>query len=103
MNMALDEVLWVTGIAPRIRFYQWDHPAVSFGYFGRYEDVAHHNDQQELVRRCTGGGVVFHGQDLTYAVIVPSSALLNQMPAVSIYHLVHQAIQHALGQCGIAA
>ena len=58
MNMALDEVLWRTATAPSLRFYRWDHPAISFGYFGQYTDVISYAPQYELVRRCTGGGLI---------------------------------------------
>ncbi len=38
--MAIDEALLEIATRPTIRFYQWDHPALSFGYFGRFADVA---------------------------------------------------------------
>src|SRR6516162_1777209 len=61
MNMAIDEALLENANLPVIRFYQWDHPALSFGYFGRYSDVV--RQERDLVRRWTGGGIVFHGED----------------------------------------
>jgi lipoate-protein ligase A len=40
MNMAIDEALLHTAVVPTIRFYRWRSPALSFGYFGKFSDVA---------------------------------------------------------------
>lgn len=103
MNMALDEVFWQSALAPCLRFYQWDHPALSFGYFGRYADVAEYKSERELVRRCTGGGVVFHGSDLTYALIIPANNHCPESSSMAIYARVHEAIQTGLRDVGIEA
>ena len=91
MNMAIDEALLEFVETPSLRFYRWDHPALSFGYFGRFADVAEH--KRDLVRRWTGGGIVFHGDDLTYSLVIPAFA----ESSMSIYEKIHRAIQIALG------
>src|SRR6478609_4312388 len=73
MNMAIDEALLETVVVPSIRFYRWRSPALSFGYFGRFSDVARYAAQRDLVRRWTGGGIVFHGDDVTYSIVIPMS------------------------------
>ena len=73
MNMALDEALLEHATVPSIRFYQWYSPALSFGYFGNFNEVAMYEHERDLVRRWTGGGIVFHGDDLTYAIVVPAN------------------------------
>jgi lipoate-protein ligase A len=103
MHMALDEVLWQCTSTPCLRFYQWDHPAVSLGYFGCYTDIAQYERQWDLVRRCTGGGVVFHGNDLTYALIIPADGQQPEHSPMAIYGRVHEAIQRALRDLGIRA
>ena len=60
MNMAIDEALLEYAAVPLIRFYRWQSPALSFGYFGRFTDVASYQCERDLVRRWTGGGIVFH-------------------------------------------
>src|SRR4030095_721878 len=72
MNMAIDEALLESASAPSIRFYRWESPALSFGYFGRFADVADKASERDLVRRWTGGGIVFHGEDLTYSIVIPA-------------------------------
>ena len=103
MNMALDEILWHTATLPRLRFYGWDHPAASFGYFGRYSDVVQFESDHDLVRRCTGGGIVFHGDDLTYALTIPAAAHLRSSAPTAVYAGVHTAIARALQELGTAA
>src|ERR1700745_4326914 len=39
LNMAVDEALLAGATQPAIRFYRWDHPALSFGYFGKFTDI----------------------------------------------------------------
>ena len=69
MNMAIDEALLESATVASIRFYGWHSPALSFGYFGRFSDVAIYAGERDLVRRWTGGGIVFHGDDLTYSIV----------------------------------
>src|SRR5216117_1382392 len=73
VNMAIDEALLESAAVPSIRFYGWPSPALSFGYFGRFSDVATYAGKRDLVRRWTGGGIVFHGKDFTYAIIIPAT------------------------------
>jgi len=103
MNMAIDELLWHSATAPRLRFYEWDYPALSFGYFGHYSEVARFAPERELVRRCTGGGVVFHGSDLTYALVIPGNVRGQETSSMTIYQRVHEAVQRAMRDVGIAA
>src|ERR1700682_3117192 len=84
LNMAIDEALLEHASSPSIRFYRWDHLALSFGYFGKFADVAN-STERDLVRRWTGGGIVFHGDDLTYSIVVPATSEFFSTPPRSIY------------------
>ena len=95
-NMALDETLLESANRPLIRFYRWDHPALSFGYFGKFADVAPHATHRDMVRRWTGGGIVFHGDDLTYALVIPASLRPLHASSKSVYAAVHTAVRDAL-------
>lgn len=96
LNMAIDEALLELVTLPMIRFYRWLCPSLSFGYFGRYMDVAPHESEREIVRRWTGGGTVFHGSDLTYSLIIPASDPLFSESSMSIYQKIHRVIQKVL-------
>jgi len=103
MNMAIDEALLESAAAPSIRFYRWESPALSFGYFGRFADVADKASERDLVRRWTGGGIVFHGEDLTYSVVIPASDPVFAESSMSIYENVHRALRKALVANGQSA
>src|ERR1700704_1202394 len=94
MNMAIDEALLEIASAPSIRFYRWGQPALSFGYFGKFGDVAEHERERDLVRRWTGGGIVFHGDDLTYSIIIPTNDSVFAESSTSIYEQIHRAVSH---------
>jgi lipoate-protein ligase A len=101
LNMAIDEALLEFATQPTIRFYQWDHPALSFGYFGRFAEVE--NEPRDLVRRWTGGGIVLHGEDLTYSLVIPSSDAAFAESSTSIYEKVHKALGAGLAASGLQA
>ena len=100
INMALDEALLEQATQPSIRFYRWNHPALSFGYFGKYLDVETFADHRDIVRRWTGGGIVFHGDDLTYSLVIPANHSVFARQAMAIYETIHRAIKTALGTTG---
>jgi lipoyl(octanoyl) transferase len=100
MNMAIDEALLESMEMPAIRFYRWDHPALSFGYFGRFCDVENLSKEHDLVRRRTGGGIVFHGNDLTYSIVIPPGDPSFSESSMSIYEKTHEALRVALAACG---
>src|SRR5439155_25532280 len=96
MNMAIDEALLETARAVSIRFYRWKLPALSFGYFGKFADVAEYVNERDLVRRWTGGGIVFHGDDLTYSIVIPASDAAFSDSSMLIYEKIHCALRDAL-------
>ena len=100
MNMAIDEALLEWAAIPTIRFYRWNSPALSFGYFGRFSDVAIYAAERDLVRRWTGGGIVLHGDDLTYSIMIPASDPAFSESSIWIYEQIHRALADALNGVG---
>ena len=96
MNMAIDEALLESVAVPAIRFYRWKSPALSFGYFGRFAKVADYAAERDLVRRWTGGGIVFHGDDLTYSIIIRAQDAMFAQSSAFIYAAIHSALRDAL-------
>ena len=103
LNMALDEALLERAAAPLLRFYRWRRPAISFGYFGHYGEVADQSGHREIVRRWTGGGIVPHGEDLTYSMIIPATDPFFSHSSLEIYAKLHEAIRLGLAASGIEA
>lgn len=93
LNMALDEVLLGDAVAPLMRTYRWERPAVSFGYFGKHASITGSWPGREIVRRMTGGGIVPHGEDLTYSLIVPESDAFAASSPREVYRRVHESIR----------
>jgi lipoyl(octanoyl) transferase len=103
MNMAIDEALLEYATDPLIRLYRWQSPALSFGYFGRFADVASYQRERDLVRRWTGGGIVFHGEDLTYSIVIPASDPVFAETSTLIYERIHHVLCNVLAETGQAA
>jgi lipoate-protein ligase A len=99
-NMAIDEALLEIANIPTIRFYRWHSPALSFGYFGKFSNVAIYTPERDLVRRWTGGGIVFHGEDLTYSMVIPANDPVFDDSSIAIYEKIHRALACALNGMG---
>jgi len=109
-NMAVDFLLLKRypagggGARARFRHYGWHRPAFTFGYSQKIDfarsvlpaDAA----GAELCRRPTGGGVVDHRDDWTYALVIPRAHALCEAPAPESYRVVHACIAEALGALG---
>jgi lipoyl(octanoyl) transferase len=100
INMAIDEALLDSAAVTTIRFYRWLSPALSFGYFGKFSDVANYAAERDLVRRWTGGGIVLHGDDLTYSIVIPASDPIFDQSSTAIYEKIHRALANALNGFG---
>jgi len=105
MNMAIDEALAAGGQdgPPVFRFYDWLSPSISIGYGQRVNQVIDRQlcvaDNIPVVRRPTGGGVVFHGIDITYSVVLQPGMAADIYDA---YKKVQSRIQRAFAQMGVA-
>ena len=103
-NMALDEALLesVSRLGqPVLRFYGWMDPAATFGYFQKYADVERATPLRPLIRRPTGGGIVPHDADWTYALVFPPGHEWHLLKAGESYRRVHEWIQAAFAQLKI--
>jgi lipoate-protein ligase A len=104
MNMSIDELLLQeadqTGV-PVIRIYGWDRKSVSIGYVQSYEAAPY--QEYTVVRRPTGGGIVYHDNDLTYTAVVPSTHEICKLNRMDSYHVFHRAVQQALADFGLTA
>src|SRR5262249_22839498 len=91
MNMSIDEALLESTSIPSIRFYGWRSLALSFGYFGRFSDLAIYAAERDLVRRWTGGGFVLGGGDLPFSIVVTGMAAVFYDSSIGIYARIHAA------------
>jgi lipoate-protein ligase A len=75
-NMAIDESLLHNlseNDSPIIRFYGWNPACISLGRYQSVEQALHLDKCREAgvecVRRMTGGGIIYHFEELTYSII----------------------------------
>ncbi|MFT7859714.1 MAG: lipoate--protein ligase family protein [Sulfurimonas sp.] len=80
-NMAVDEMLLQNSIEsgiPVLRLYEWDN-SISLGRFSKPHDTLDLNKLKRkklsYARRLTGGGVLVHGGDISYSLILPQNIL----------------------------
>ena len=101
--MAIDEVLLSSGRSAILRFYRWNGTAISFGYFVTFTEACDAAGDRAMVRRWTGGGIVPHGEDLTYSIMIGSNDDAFSLPSKIVYQRVHAALSSALRDIGIPA
>ena len=103
-NMALDEVLLEAAAKldrPVLRFYGWNEPAATFGYFQKFTEVERATPLRPLIRRPTGGGIVPHDVDWTYSLVFPPNQEWYSRKAEESYRRVHEWIQSAFTELNI--
>lgn len=98
-NMGLDEALLRCAREPTLRLYEWRPAAVSLGWFQRFADFADLPPHVPIVRRLTGGGAIWHDDELTFALAVDAEVLGRDVAAG--YRLLHDAAILALAAIGV--
>jgi lipoyl(octanoyl) transferase len=103
-NMALDEALLEAMPRlqnPALRFYGWEKPAATFGYFQKFAEVESATSLRPLIRRPTGGGIVPHDADWTYSAVFPPGHEWHSLAAIESYRRIHAWIQSAFAELKI--
>jgi lipoyl(octanoyl) transferase len=99
-NMAVDQALFESSESPILRVYCWDQPTITMGYAQPFHKLIDSLPDWPVVRRWTGGGIVFHGSDLTYTIMVPAQHPWAETRPVESYKLIHGALAEALVGAG---
>jgi len=96
-QMALDERL-ANHAEPNVRLFTWNPPAISLGFkqaTPQWLDPARWQAAGlELVERPTGGGIAFHGSDVSISIVVPRPS------CPSICSLMRTVCESAVRLCG---
>ena len=99
-NMAMDEMLMDVqrrdGAEPCLRFYTWETPAVTCGYFQKVAEISKRFPKFPVVRRLTGGGPVQHGKDLTFSLTLKDDHLFFRGNIKDSYLKVSEALRNGL-------
>jgi lipoate-protein ligase A len=109
--MAVDEAILLSALdgsaPPTVRFFQWERPSITFGYMLRVErelntDLCRER-QVPFIRRITGGGVVFHGCDITFSIVFPRGLAPDTSNPLSSYRFINGIFLKAFGKLGLSA
>ena len=77
-NMATDDALlssYENGNEPILRLYSWEN-SFTIGVSQKFENYPITSVYKgNYAKRITGGGVLFHGHDLSYSLVIPTSLL----------------------------
>ena len=105
-NMAIDMGMLrvCAGGGSTFRSYGWQEPTITFGLSQRFVDVRSLFAAEAaglcFVRRPTGGGVVDHRGDWTYALALSADVGLAQLVPVEIYREIHACVAGVIGDLG---
>jgi len=119
-NMAVDFLLlqrYPDAAHPRFRHYEWRGPAFTFGFsqkiafvrgklsaFAPFDRLRASEgtagETFDLCRRPTGGGIVDHRNDWTFALVLPRGHALYDARAAESYRIVHECLAQALVALG---
>lgn len=104
-NMQADEFLFQSQVrernpSPVLRFYRFNSPCFTIGY-GLWRTF--HRFEGSMIRRLTGGGIVRHGDDLTYSIVTPVSRKTSLKRAEESYRAIHEVVILTLRKFGVPA
>jgi len=108
-NIALDKAMLLCFkkiCKPTLRFYQWDKPYLSIGYFQKIpleliEKCQSKNIQ--IVKRPTGGKSVLHFNELTYSIVAPYHFFYPVKNILGIYNKIAEIFLMSFHNMGIKA
>jgi len=87
-----------------LRFYGWLPNSFTYGHFQDEKAVRTLLPSDVLIaRRPTGGGLVDHRNDITYALAFPQSYKIYKIKAIESYKIVHEKIILAAKKFGLNA
>jgi lipoate-protein ligase A len=108
-NMALDEALMEgaggQGGEPSLRFFGWEPACVTLGCFQKVDEEVDVDACRvagvDIVRRNTGGGTVFHNEELTYSIILPQNHSLIKGSIEDSYRVLCSGLMEGIKLLGL--
>ncbi|MCD6232081.1 lipoate--protein ligase family protein [Candidatus Aerophobetes bacterium] len=109
-NMAIDEAIFLMreklSLPPTLRFYSWQPPAISIGYFQKANDSLLNKYKIKkiiFVRRFTGGGAILHKDEITYSLTCSLDHFPLFKDVIKAQRIIHRAIILGLKNIGLNA
>jgi len=109
MNMAIDEAIAIEvskgDSPPTLRFYRWDPPTLSLGYFQKANKEVDFDGLKKrgvgLVRRPTGGRAVLHDEEITYSIILKEDYKNIPYSITESYRVLSEPLLNGLKRMGL--
>jgi lipoate---protein ligase len=83
-------------LRPVLHFYEWAGDSATYGYFTRPSHFLRVEHAErcglQLVRRPTGGGIIFHMWDMAFSVLVPVHCPEFSMGTLENYAFINNAV-----------
>jgi lipoate-protein ligase A len=102
--MARDEAILLSAARDGgviLRFYGWRPHALSLGYFQRWGDFrGFAAEGRPVVRRPSGGGAIWHADEITYALAARCGEGPLPGRSADIFEKVHRCLREGLGALG---
>lgn len=108
VNMDKDRALLgaaAAAAAPVVRLFRWSEPTVSYGRTQKEADARAFADTvgvRAVVQRPTGGGMVWHDQDLSLSIAWRRDAPVFPTCIKNVYRALHETLATALRELGQA-
>jgi len=110
-NMAADEAMMMAVGAgeapPTLRFFRWNPPTLSIGYFQKAADEVLLDEVKArgigFVRRPTGGRAVLHDAEVTYSIVVPENYPGLPSSVTESYRVLSEGLVHGFRTLGLDA
>ena len=104
--MTIDLEMFKHCDSPKVRIYSWENKCISYGYLQKIDELIDLKeavkDGWEIVKRPTGGGIVYHSTDeVTYSVACPLQLLPDGL--MRAYYYISGIIVAALRSVGVDA
>lgn len=103
-NMAADERLLREATAPIMRLYSWQPSTLSLGRFQAEDDIpASVPAGTPTVRRASGGGAIYHHDELTFGLVLPYADAPWASNPHKLYAVVNRLWIDVLASLGVEA
>ncbi|MFZ4772665.1 MAG: lipoyl protein ligase domain-containing protein [Chlamydiia bacterium] len=93
-NMDLDKALLEQGVGAYLEFHQWKGPSFTYGYF--VDPEKEFFEGVDVGRRVTGGGILYHGGDLSFALCFPEGHVLGDTDTLVVYQKLNELVGRAI-------
>ena len=106
-NMAIDEALLASRREDNsiiFRVYGWKPYSVSIGFFQPVEEINLEYLKEKnipFVRRPTGGKGVYHANEITYSIVIPSSHEIYKLSTVESFKVISRIFLNFLTRLGL--